>query len=76
MVTTIQLDEKIKEKLDQMKVHPRETYGKVIERLVENEIEEEELSPQAIKDIEEALDDIKKGRVYSHEEVKRKLGLR
>jgi predicted transcriptional regulator len=76
MSTTIQLEEKVKEKLDEMKLHPRETYSKVIERLVGNEVEEEELSPQTIKNIEESLDDIKKGRTYSHEEVKRRLGLR
>lgn len=76
MTTTIQLEEKVKEKLDEMKLHPRETYSKVIERLVENEIDEGELSPQTIKNIEESLDDIKKGRTYSHEEVKKRLGLR
>ena len=76
MVTTIQLDEKTKQKLDMMKIHPRETYGKVIERLIENDESEAELSPQAIKDIEESLEDLKKGRVYTHEEVKKKLGLR
>jgi len=76
MITTIQLEEKLKDRLDKMKIHPREAYGKVIERLIENESEEEELSPQTIKEIEEALDDIKKGRVYSHEEVKRRLKIR
>lgn len=27
----------VKEKLDKIKVHPRETYGQVIERLIKNE---------------------------------------
>ena len=76
MVTTIQLEERIKNKLEEMKIHPRETYSKVIERLVNLSMEEEELSPQTIKNIEQALEDIKKGRVYSTKEVKKKLGIK
>lgn len=76
MITTIQLEEKVKEKLDEMKLHPRETYSKVIERLVEDNVVEDELSPETIKNIEKSLDDIKKGRTYSMKEVKKKLGIR
>jgi len=76
MITTIQLEEKVKEKLDMMKIHPRETYSKVIERLVEDDVIEDELSPEAIKRIEKSLDDIKKGRTYSMKEVKKRLGIR
>ncbi len=36
MVTTIQLDEKVKGKLDFLKIHPRETYNELLIRLVEN----------------------------------------
>ena len=32
--TTIKLNEKIKSFLDDIKVHPRETYAQVIERLI------------------------------------------
>ena len=35
MVTTIQLDEKLKAKLDSLKVHRRETYNELISRLLE-----------------------------------------
>lgn len=76
MVTTIQVEERIKNKLEELKLHPKEPYGKVIERLIESSMEEEELSPQTIKDIESALEDVKKGRVYSTGEVKKKLGIR
>jgi len=34
------------------------------------------LSAETIKNIKKALDDIKKGRVYSHDEVKKKLGIK
>ena len=76
MVTTIQLHEKIKHKLEGLKIHPRETYNEVIERLIRRGVEEEELSPHAMRNIEAALEDVKKGRLYSTNEVKKKLGIR
>lgn len=77
MVTTIQLEERIKNKLEAIKVHPRETYEEVIERLIRlSEEEEKGLSPQTIKNIEQALEDVKKGRVYPTKEVKKKLGIK
>ncbi len=75
MVTTIQLEEKIKNKLEEIKMYPRETYSRIIERLIQLSSEEEELSAETIKNIEHALDDVKKGRVYSTKEVKKKLGI-
>ena len=76
MATTIQIEEKIKSKLEEMKVHPGEPYSRVIERLIKYSGWEEELSPETIKNIENALEDIKKGRVYSTIEAKRKLGIK
>lgn len=76
MVTTIQLDEKTKHKLEELKSYSRETYNDVIERLIRSKEEEERLSPSTIKNIESSLADIKKGRVYSTGQVKKKLGLR
>lgn len=76
MTTTIQLEEKILNKLERMKVYPRESYNKVIERLIQISADENELSQQTIRNIEHALEDVKRGRVYSTEEVKRKLGIK
>jgi len=75
MVTTIQLEERIKNKLEEIKMYPRETYSRIIERLIQLSSEEEELSTETIKNIEHALEDVKKGRVYSTKEVKKKLGI-
>jgi len=36
---------------------------------------DEELSPETIKNIERALEDVKKGRTYSTGEAKKKLGI-
>ncbi|HEX7627442.1 MAG TPA: hypothetical protein VF354_00785 [Candidatus Methanoperedens sp.] len=67
--TTICLDPKIKDKLSALKFHSRESYSSVIERLTNLAIDEEPLCDEAIKGIEEALEDIKKGRLYSEEEI-------
>lgn len=76
MVTTIQLEERIKSKLEEIKMHPRETYSRVIERLIQLSREEGELSQQTVKSIEHALEDVKKGRTYSTAEARKKLGIK
>jgi predicted transcriptional regulator len=77
MATTIQLEEKIRDRLEGMKSHPRETYSQVIERLINTcGEEEEELSPQTLRNIQQALDDVKHGRVYTTKEAKAKLGIK
>lgn len=77
MVTTIQLEEKTKERLTQLRAYPEETYNQVITRLINlSEDEKEILDEETLKDIEEAIEDIKAGRVYTHEEMKKRLGLK
>jgi len=75
MVTTIQVTRRTKKELQKMKLFPRETYEEVIQRLIEISREEEELSAETIQNIENALKDVKKGRIYSTEEVKKELDL-
>ena len=74
--TTIQLDKKVKAKLDALKIHPRESYSKVVERLVEIRSDEGVLSEETIKDIERSLEDIRAGRTLSMKEVERRLRIR
>jgi predicted transcriptional regulator len=76
MATTIQLEEKTKAKLDSLKIHPRDTYNTVIDRLITIRDDEGTLSAEAIRHIEKSLVDVKKGRVYTLEEVKKKLKLK
>jgi predicted transcriptional regulator len=74
--TTICLDPKVKDKLTSLKYHSRESYSSVIERLTNLAIDEEPLSDEAIKGIEEALEDIKHGRLHSEEEIMKEFDLR
>jgi predicted transcriptional regulator len=68
MATTIQISDKIKILLDKMKMMERETYNDVIERMIEDEAE---LNEKTKKELEEA----KKGKSVSHEEVKKRFGV-
>ncbi len=76
MLTTLQLSKQTKERLDKMKIQSNETYESVIIRLIKSSEDDLPLSEETIKNIEEALEDVKKGRVYSSEEVKKRLGIR
>jgi predicted transcriptional regulator len=73
--TTICIDPNVKSKLDDLKVYKNESYNSVVERLIKMAYDEEPLSKEEIKGIEESLEDIKAGRAYSEEEAKRMLGL-
>ena len=55
-----------------MKLHPRETYEEVIERMLEDL---HELSEETIEDIEEARKEIECGKFVTHEQLKKDLGL-
>ena len=84
MVTTIQLNENIKSKLDSLKIHHRETYNDLISRLISGTSPKtasresliatiEVLSdPETMRDIHEALNE--KGGT-SLEELKKELDL-
>ena len=73
--TTIQLQPEVKEHLNLLKRHPRESYNDVIKRLVGSRIDEEPLSDEAIEGIEEALGDIRKGRLHTEEEIRKEFGV-
>jgi hypothetical protein len=88
MITTIQLDNKLKEKLDKLKIHHRESYNELIARLIENcspdKMDRESLTetieilsdPETMRNIAEAVERINKGDLgIPIEEVRKKLGL-
>jgi len=78
MPTSIQIEKEIKERLDKFKNHPRETYNEVLSRMIHiiSQQNKEDLSQQTIKNIEKSLAEIKAGKVSSHKDVKRRLGLK
>jgi len=74
MSTTIKIKDKMKTKLENLKLHANETYNDVIERLVRT-AQDDELDPQTIKNLRKSLDDIEKGKTYSLAQVEKELGL-
>ena len=76
MGTTIQLDKKVRDKLKDLKIHPRESYNTVVKRLIEMKTDQGELSEETIRDIEQSLEDVKAGRTISMHEVKKRLKIK
>jgi predicted transcriptional regulator len=76
MGTTIQLDKKVRDKLKELKLHPNESYNKVVERLISIKTDEGELSEETIRGIEQSLEDIKAGRTLSMNDVKQRLNIK
>ena len=74
--TTICLDPKVKDKLASLKRYSRESYGSVVERLANMALDEEPLSDEAIHGIEEALEDIKHGRLHTEDEIMEEFDLK
>ncbi|MFA5992505.1 MAG: antitoxin VapB family protein [Candidatus Pacearchaeota archaeon] len=87
MVTTIQIDEKVKDKLDKLKVHYRESYNDLIIRMLstcspqnvnrDSLIETIEIlsDPETMRDIAEALEEYEQGRGIEFSKLKKELKL-
>jgi len=69
--TTIKIDTELKGRLNALKIHPRESYSEVIERLVVMAVNKEPLSEETIRerDLERSLEDLRAGRVYTLDEA-------
>lgn len=76
IMSTMKLSIKTKKLLEKRKNYPKEPLEHVVTRLLKISQEEDFLSPSVIKNIEEGIADIKAGRVYTSEQLKKKLGLK
>ena len=72
MATTIQVSTDLVETLKSRKMYDKESYEDIIWDLLEDSME---LSKETKRNIAISEKDIKEGRVYTHEQVKKKLGL-
>ncbi|HII75874.1 MAG TPA: hypothetical protein HA264_02240 [Methanolinea sp.] len=73
--STIYIREDLKNKLQELKHHPKESYNDVIERLVSLSIDSEPLNDDAIRGLEEAISDIKHRRLHPEEEIMAEFGI-
>lgn len=72
--TTIQINIETLEKLKAFKNFERQSYDEVLNNLIDN-ADEESLSEEEIRDIKIALDNVKKGKVKTIEQVAKELGI-
>jgi len=85
MVTTIQIDNELKERLNHLKIHPRESYNDLISRLIdsyspdvasrESLIETLDIlsDPEIMRGIARGLEDIKTGNTKPLDQISREL---
>jgi len=71
MATTIQISENLMETLKKRKLYEKESYEEVIWNVLEDSME---LTEETKRDIEKARAEIRAGKFYTHEQVKKRLG--
>ncbi len=69
--TTIQLSTDLKRTLEGMKLHPRETFNDVLERVLEDL---RELDEKTKAEIEDARREIRAGKYLTSEQVRKAMG--
>jgi predicted transcriptional regulator len=69
--TTIQLTTGVKRTLERMKLHPRETFNDVLERVLEDL---RELDDATKAEIDQARAEVKSGRYLTSDQVRKVMG--
>jgi predicted transcriptional regulator len=72
--TTIQINQQTLERLKNLRKFERQSYDDVLNSMIDD-IEEESLSEEEIVEIQQGLEDIRRGRVHSIESVAKELGI-
>ena len=72
--TTIQINTDTLERLKTLKHFERQSYDELLNSIISN-IEEEVISEEEISEIQQGLEDVKQGKVYSIESVAKELGI-
>lgn len=73
--STIKISKKIKKELKKQMNHSRETYESIIVRLLKFSQQDDILSKEVIKNIEQGVADIKAGRIYTTEQLNKELDM-
>jgi len=69
----VEINPKVKDRLDHLKLHPEESYSDVIDRLTSFALDEEPIDPETQDKIAEALKDLKEGRSFTSQEIRKML---
>ena len=73
--STMRLSPMTKKQLQKIRNYPKEPLEVIVVRLLRYHAENAVLTEEEIKDVQEGLDDIKAGRVYTTEQLNKELGL-
>ena len=73
--TTIQISQGTLNRMKNLKSHERQSYDELLNGILDN-VEDEELSEQEIKEIQESLEAVKRGRTKPIEQVAKELGIK
>lgn len=73
MSTTIMISEGLKTELNALKLFSGETYENIIKDLIDDR---KTLSKETMEEIEEAKKDVKEGRFYTLEQLKKEYGIK
>ena len=73
--TTIQIRQETLNRMKNLKSHERQSYDELLNGIFDN-VEDEELSQEEIKEIQESLEDVKRGRTKPIEQVAKELGIK
>ena len=73
--TMIQIKKDTAKILKELKQYTKQSYDEVIKTLVQ-EAKSESLTEKERKDVEEALNDVRKGRIYKIENIAKQFGVK
>ncbi|MDG6249752.1 hypothetical protein [Methanocalculus sp.] len=74
--TSIRIRCDLRDQLESLKHHPKESYNDVIERLLRLAIDDEPLGEEAEIGLEEALKEMKAGKFIPESEIMKEYGIR
>ncbi|MGV8174874.1 MAG: DUF7557 family protein [Methanothrix sp.] len=69
----VEINPKVKDRLDHLKLYPEESYSDVIDRLAGIALDEEPLDSITQDRIAESLNDLKEGRYKTSQEIRKML---
>ncbi|WP_067959236.1 hypothetical protein [Nitrosopumilus sp. Nsub] len=74
-MSTMKISHETKQQISNFRNYPKEPLEQVVKRMIETYEDDLILTDDDVKGIQKSLDDLKEGRVYHHEQIKKELGL-
>jgi hypothetical protein len=72
-MTCLRISHENRERLNSLKLHPRESYDEVIGRILDHMTDPEPLTEEDLSGIEQSLQEIREGRYYTIGQAKAQL---